>query len=289
MSDFRTMDELLRHVLGRARSQANHQALVESRAATTYGELAQRIVAVEAQLRRQGLVAGDPVLFAVRPGSAAITLLSGLILAGAIVVGVEPGVDPRILTQRLRLLPPRWVVAESLVYAAAKAGPLRWLLARRGIEFPPLHALGARLVRVGRRWPGVPPSISFAEMLAAPRVNADPPVPLAAERPILVLFTSGTTAAPKAAQHTARSLGACCSIVSDLLALTRNDVIYSTQSHMLLAGLLAGATCIVPGVRPDPRRFLRDLDRYRVTRSYAVPFDIAAVVPLLEDRRARLP
>lgn len=283
------MDELLRRVLDRAHARPGQVAIIESRRTITYGELARQIEAVQVQLRLHGLETGDAALFAVRPGIASIVLLSGLMLAGATVVGVDPGVDQRILAERLRLVKPRWAVAESLVYAAAAAGPLRWLLARRGLQFPPLRTLAERLVRVGRRWPGVPPAIAFSRLIGAPPAACEPFGPLRAERPVLVLFTSGTTAAPKAVEHTARSLSACCSIVSDLLALEEHDVVYSNQSHMLLAGLIAGATCVIPGARLDPQHFVRAIERRGVTRTYAVPFEIIEVVRLLERRRARLP
>jgi acyl-CoA synthetase (AMP-forming)/AMP-acid ligase II len=73
------------------------------------------------------------------------------------------------------------------------------------------------------------------------------------------------------------------------MALEPTDVLYSTQSHMLLAALIGGAKSVVPRSNPNPRQFIDDLARYRVTHTYAVPFEIAAVVRVLEQRKQTMP
>jgi acyl-CoA synthetase (AMP-forming)/AMP-acid ligase II len=106
---------------------------------------------------------------------------------------------------------------------------------------------------------------------------------------VLAIFTSGTTAAPKTALHSSASLGAACSIIARHMALQPTDVVYSQQTHQMLAALLAGATCVVPHPKTDARRFVADLDHHGVTHTYAVPFEMAAVVEHLERQRRKLP
>src|SRR5689334_17787826 len=67
--------------------------------------------------------------------------------------------------------------------------------------------VGCRFVRVGPWLPGTPPSLDSARLMA-PLPRCAPPVELRADDPVLIIFTSGTTAEPRAVVHTARSTAA---------------------------------------------------------------------------------
>ncbi len=265
-----------------------HHWLGRPKRRVSRGEIGQRISRAATTLQGLGLVEGAAALYAVRPGAHAMVLLSALLLAGPTVVALDPGVSARLLAERLKLLAPRWVVAESIVYAAGAPGLPRLLLRWAGMVLPDIRLPGARFMRVGLRLPGVPPSRDCSSLWTA----ADPLALLLTsrrDRPVLALFTSGTTAAPKTALHTATSLGAACTIISRRMALRETDVVYSTQTHQMLAALLAGACCVVPPTGPDARRFIADIERYRVTHTYGMPFELSAVVARLEEQGKKLP
>jgi acyl-CoA synthetase (AMP-forming)/AMP-acid ligase II len=282
-----TIDDLLRQVQDRAKSQPRRIAIIQERGRQRidYGELADRIARACEGLAATGLRAGDPVLFAVRPGIAQMVLLSALLLAGAAVVALDPGISARLFAERVRLLAPRWVVADSLAYAAGAPGPLRWWLRRRGLDFPDLRVPGARLVRVGARWPGVPASLRAGDLWSDARGEptlTSPP----RDRSAFIVFTSGTTGSPKAVEHTAKSIAAGCTVIANLLKLGEADVLCTTQAHLLLVGLLAGTTCVVP--HGGPPKLAATLARHRATHVYAVPFEMATIARLLERRRGVL-
>jgi long-chain acyl-CoA synthetase len=295
-----TMDALLATLIERTRAHPQGVALIEPggswhrwlgrpRRRITQGELGQRIAAASARLRQLGLGEGDAVLYAVRPGVNAMALLSALFSAGPTVIGLDAGIGDALLAERLKPFAPGWVVAESIVFAAGAPGLLRAWLRRHGLVVPDIALPGARFVRVGAAWlPGVPQSIPSESLWRdAP---ASLPVPaLRADRAVLAIFTSGTTAAPKTVLHTSASLGAACTIIGRRMALSSADVVYSNQTHQMLAAVLAGAPCVVPASRTDARRFIDDIARYRVTHAYAVPFELAGVVDRLERQGQRLP
>lgn len=301
-ADLANIDDLLSAMLARMRQHPQGMAIIEPggrwQAITgrparsiTHGVLGERIAASVAHLERLGLGAGEAVLYAVRPGVDSMVLLSALLLAGPLVVGLDTGLGAGLLAERLKPLGPRWVVAESIVYAATAPGPLRAWLRRRGMELPNIHLLGATLLRVGPWLPGVPRSIPCNGWwrAAAPAVVRRTQRP---DRATLAIFTSGTTAAPKTVLHTSASLGAACATIGARMALAPADVVYSDQTHQMLAALLAGATCVVPAAKRDQRdalRFIKDVARYRVTHIYAIPFELLAVVAHLERSGGQLP
>lgn len=279
-----TIDLLLTAMLDRGAAHPDQIAILESgRGRTlTYGQLVGSVRTLVAQLVQLGLKPGDAVVYAMRPGVEAIVLLTGLLLAGANVIVIDPNHAPALFAQRMKLVAPRWIVTESIIYAASVPGPLRSLLRRRGLFVPDLRSLDARCIRVGSWLPGMPRAVSYSSLLKAPLGDASP-AKLRPDRPALVVFTSGTTSDPKAVQHTAASLGASFSAISDLMNLKPSDVLYSTQTHQMLAATIAGATCIVPALDASVNTLIADVIRHGVTHLFAVPFELAAVTRAMES------
>ena len=295
-----TIDSLVERILARAAKHPERIALVETGGAIrralfgkprtiSYGELSKRIRSVTHGLRKRGLAPGDRVVYGVRPGIDSFVLIAGLLRAGASVIAVDPGVGPDLFHRRMQLAKPSWVVAESIFFAAGAPGPVRWGFGQAGLALPDVGAFGTSFVHVGPRLPGVPAnSVPQAELLETEPVEEALPR-LSPDRVVLTIFTSGTTSDPKGVEHTAKSLGTGSSLIAELMSLRNDDVVYSTQTHQMLSALLAGARCVIPPLRPDPRRFVADVERLGVTHTYGVPFEVARVVDELEKNRKRLP
>ncbi|MEU4227312.1 class I adenylate-forming enzyme family protein [Nonomuraea sp. NPDC026600] len=245
----------------------------------TFGGLRERALRIRDRLVADGLARGDGVLYAVEPSPDAIAVALGVVAAGGVLVLADPGLAPEILQARLRLARPRWVVAGSLLYAVTSFAPLRALARRRGVLLPglrdPLPELDLRHAYTGRWLPGVPRDAVRLRDLNGPPTGASRGD---ADDPAAVIFTSGTTAHPRAVVHTRASLAAGLEIFRDRFPVEPGDVVHTDGLMLGLPALIGGATWSMPG--PDKLIFER-----RVTHLYCVPVELAALV----ERVERLP
>ena len=250
---------------------------------TTFGELRRLALEVGTGLRAEGLAPGDGVLFAVRNSATAIGLFLGALQAGAVLVSADTAVGPALVSARLRACRPRWLIAESLFYAASVVGPARTYCRRRGWAVPDLRQAigdhGIRKVHIGRRLPGVPRSaLSLKDLSGRPPAAVPERDP---DAPALVVFTSGTTEQPKGVVHSLRSLTAAVTMLGEHLPFAPGDVMHADGIMAGLPALLGGARLSLPRPSAPPERFARDLGERRVTHAYGVPVHLAEVFGVL--------
>jgi acyl-CoA synthetase (AMP-forming)/AMP-acid ligase II len=255
----------------------------------TRGWVARRVRGLAAGLRADGLEPGDGVLFSIRPSADSIVAALAIVAAGGTVIFADPGGGHRLFSARMRLARPRWAAAESLLYAAGSRGPLRAVARTRGLLLPDLGGLDVRHLHSGPRLPGVPKAAKRLEAL----IRADGPVPAPADpaAPAVVVFTSGTTARPRAVVHTRGSLAAAGSLLAACCPVGPGHVVHTEQLMLGLPALAAGATWSLPRTGGSPARFAAELAERGATCTFAVPVDLARVldvVPRLPDRLAHV-
>ena len=278
----------------RARERPAAPAMIENGGRSiSRARLAERVRALTRGLRRAGLEPGDRVLFAVRPSIDAIVMIVAIVEAGGVVVPVSVGSGDAVFGSQMRLIEPRWVVAESLLLAAAGSALVRRIVRWRGGSLPSLGPVrDAMFLRVGRQYPWGPRAESIDTLEAE---NGRPDTLLDSglsnvESPALIVFTSGTTADPKAVVHTRRSLSATLDVVARQLAIGNEDVLYSRDLHLVLPALFAGTRVVIPRYnRFSPRRMLRDLERFGVTHTFMVTGDCQALVDHLAAEHRTVP
>jgi malonyl-CoA/methylmalonyl-CoA synthetase len=167
-----------------------------------YAELAERARAHAGALLAAGIQPGDRVLVWATSSLDTIVAMIGQMLAGIVSVPVNPAADDGLLAHYLRDAAPRAVIGDV---APARVAPV------------PVMAVG---------------HASY---------NGPLPTP-AADAPILILYTSGTTGAPKGAVHTPANLAANLSAVARAWQWTERDVLVHAlplfHGHGVVLGLL---------------------------------------------------
>lgn len=218
---------------------------------TTGDEFASRVNEAVRRIDNAGL-AGATVVFAIPPSTAALAHLCALMSLGCHVVLVDLREPPSVIASRLKgVTPDALLTTRKLAFAST---PVVRLLLRPLVRVPPLRAFTPRLMTAQRR-PG-----PFSPL---PVVDSGAPA--------LTMFTSGTTALPKAAHHSQKTLGAMLEAVVELLGDGTSEIIYSDQFHSLLPSLAAGAQCIVGKPDEPPRQVANLLSNRHVTTWFTTP------------------
>lgn len=207
---------------------------------TTYADALNQVIALAARLRTYDVGAGDRVV-AVLPSGPELALLWFAVAAvGAVLVPL----DPRLTDVELRAL-------------LEHAEPAMTILPPNRAELA--DACSSRVV------------MSSALATAVSHETHEPRPPLPAGAPVAVLYTSGSTGAPKGCVLTHASFVVPTEAFASRLGLRDDDVFLHVLplQHMAGLSLLASAVHCGAHVILRPRfsgsRFWRDVARYRIT------------------------
>jgi acyl-CoA synthetase (AMP-forming)/AMP-acid ligase II len=207
------------------------------------GELAERIRRASGAYARAGLGAGTPVAFAVRQDPAGIAWLLGAMRAGVVPVILDPGVTSDALAARSRAARVEALVTDGLVATVAGSAILRRIAARRGVVLPGLSGLAPRHLVTGR-------AFTSAERLDR-LAGGDAPRPLDPDAAALVIFTSGTTGAPRGIVHTGTSIAGALRLAGMLVEPVTGDRVLGNGLHLVVPALLAGVPVVMPSAGGD--------------------------------------
>lgn len=259
--------ELLEHNL---RDRPDGTAYLCSGRAHSYRELGEGARRLARQLRERGLSAGERVLVALPDCFAFPVAFLGCLLSGAVAVVVNPELE-----------------REALAHIANDAGA----------------ALRIFLNGSAARWPaGSQEEIACDEV--GPLERSGPGLELcdafqATDGDLAyVLYTSGSTGAPKSVPHRHRSLVLPCDLVGKaVLGLTGEEVLFSTSKCSFAYGLInslalplrLGATAILHPGKPDPAAVLELVSRHRPSVLFSVPTIFAQILRSWPDARQQLP
>jgi acyl-CoA synthetase (AMP-forming)/AMP-acid ligase II len=203
----------------------------------TYAELNRWVNTVAADLLDLGLTPGDRLLWQLPNSPEALVLHFAAWRIGVLCVPVVPLYREHEMAQILRDARPN-----AVAFAAASSGrdavaEMAPVLA--ALDQPPTVRIAVGAAREG--WS----SIRTDADLAPGSIRALPD-PAAADEPCLLLYTSGTTSAPKGAVHSSSTLLAEAAQLRDAMGFSHRDVFIVGSPITHIAGLLL--TGIVPAM-----------------------------------------
>ncbi|GJE62606.1 AMP-binding protein [Methylobacterium trifolii] len=226
----------------------------------TFGQMSARSNQVANHLRDQGLKRGDNLLLLLGNVPALWETMLAAMKLGAVVIPATTLLTGDELADRLERGRPRVIVA----------GP------EQVARFEGVDSAGAVRIVIG---PGVPGWQPYDDALRSPGTfTAD--AATQADDPLLLYFTSGTTAKPKLVRHSHRSYPAGALSTMYWLGLKPGDVHCNVSSpgwakhawSSFFAPWNAGATIFVANQAPFSAKALLDvLERCRVTTLCAPP------------------
>jgi len=212
----------------------------------TRAQLADDVARARAGLRRLGVQRGDRVAGLLPNGGEAVIAFLATVSLGAIWSSCAPEFGVSSVLERFRQIEPSVLITVTRYQYGGKVFERAAEVEQIARGLPSLRGT----VCVGEGAAALPNSISFDELLSEAEPLAFEAVPF--EHPIWILYSSGTTGAPKAIVH-----GHGGMLLEHLKALAlhldlgEDDVFFwfSTTGwmmwNMLVSGLLVGATVVL--------------------------------------------
>jgi olefin beta-lactone synthetase len=233
-----------------------------ARTLLTRGQLLELAESYAAALAERGLNTGDTLGVAIRPGGRSLAVLLAARKLGLRVAALDPSAGPDVLRARIALAQPALVLADAAAQAVASwAAPL----ARRvQLELPALGQFGP-VVTIGRRLPGCAPALAIPRRTGA----AGGPDRSDQDGDAVIIFTSGTTSAPRAVVHTWASVDAGMRAVSEVVGPLPSRPVLGGTLFVLVPALAGGAPVVLPA--RSGRGVARQLAQLRPQATYLTP------------------
>ncbi len=253
-------------------------ALIRGTQTATFSDLARDVERLAAGFRRAGLRPGERAAVLIPPGRDFFSVTFALFRCGAVPVLIDPGIGFSNMGRCLAEAGPAAFIGSPKAHLARLLG--RW-------------APSARLsVVADGKIPGLWNTRELRGIGA--RAGFDAPV-LAPESPAAILFTSGSTGAPKGAVYTHGMFTAQVELLRTMFDIKEGEVSVPTFPLFALFDIALGMTAIIPDMdftRPgsvDPAKIIGPLQEHRAQQLFGSPALIDRVGRYGEKHGVALP
>lgn len=241
----------------------------------SFGALLDRVTRAAAGLGSHGIGPGMRTVLLAPPGPDFIIAAFALLARGAVPVLIDPGIGLRRVGAALREVAPQAFVGSDRAHLARRV--LRWA--------PTARRLVVTGTTRGPRLSGGPGAACLSELQrhAAPAGGHTAWTPRAAADEAALLFTSGSTGAPKAVVHRHPHLAATMATLRSVYDLRPGEVTVATFPPFALFGPALGQTTVLPAIdftRPaaaDPGHLRTLIAEHRADLLFASPALLAAL------------
>lgn len=224
----------------------------------TFAELAAEVSAWRAQLTTRGIVSGDRVLVMVKPGLPLIAAAFALFAHGAVPIVIDPGMGLKSFLSCVARSRPRALLGIPLARLISHI--FRKPFATVQVRIPASASPTARLA------PSTQPSTLNTQLAASS------PSALAA-----ILFTSGSTGAPKGVCYTHGMFDAQVELIRATYDIRPGEIDLPLLPLFALFNPALGMTTVVPEIDPsrpaavDPKKIIQAIRQENITSSFGSP------------------
>jgi olefin beta-lactone synthetase len=212
-------------------------------------------------LSRLGVGRGTRTLLMVKPGGDFFSLTFALFKLGAVPVLIDPGMGKANLLGCIAEAEPEAFIAIPVAHVAR-------------VFFPRAFRSVKLAVTAGRRWFWGGPTLAG---IRETTWQEHPCAPTQARDTAAILFTSGSTGAPKGVVYEHGMFAAQVRELRDLYGIQEGEVDLAAFPLFALFSVAMGVTVVIPGLDPtrpaqaDPATFVAAVRQHGITQSFGSP------------------
>ncbi|MDR2512762.1 MAG: AMP-binding protein [Puniceicoccales bacterium] len=222
----------------------------------SFAELDRESAAAAALFVQHGISPGTRTLLLARPGLDLLLSMFALLKLGAVPVAIDPGMGLRAFLCCVRNTRPEALVGSPFALAMTRLFPSTFRCVRTRVRIA---------------------CTRFARDVVSSKASPDTLFDASPDSPAAILFTSGSTGAPKGVCYTHGMLDAQLALVRDAYAIQPGEVDLPMLPVFALFNPALGTTTITPEMNPsrpafvDPRKIIHAITQDKVTYSFGSP------------------
>lgn len=272
------MNNVARYLALRADSCPDDSAIIvpEHNVIKTFRELHQESNAISRKLSKQGINQGTRTLIMLKPSAELISFVFALFKIGAVPIIIDPGMGIKNFLNCVKVSSPQALITTSSVQFLSR------------LFFPYFKQIQYR-VSVNNQ---------FLKSVCAP---VEPHFELGGEGKDLsdglaaILFTSGSTGAPKGVCYTHEIFNAQLASIRDNFDIKPGEIDLPMLPIFALFNPALGMTTVIPEMNPskpltvNPQKIVEAILTYKVTNSFGSPILWRKIADYCETQRITLP